>query len=476
MRNKITQITFFNTFLLFSVVCQLMFIVINLLGATDGINYAMYINNYIIGFLIIACLISRGGTSQFLAFSFFGCYMLFLMGQKPFEPEYDVYLTFARVHLDTSQYYLFSCILFIGLACTYYSYIYWYRKSPRVEKVELADNSVNYAVLKPFLSAILWITLPCAFYMQAKIVLVRSSMAYTSGYLMNVDVPVIIKIGYYIYSTVVLLYLALRPSKLQLYFTLGTYVIIEGGLQLFQGRRALFASTILFVIWYLLKYNGSVKIQRKYVLRIIVALVGMVVLFYVVEQSRSDSNVSLTLKLVSRFLISTGGSDSVIANTIFRKKDFPASGVAYLFDPLINNPVGNAITGKTSSAQGMTYLEQHNSFSHWISYMTEPSLYKSGHGMGSCYLAEVYLAFGVIGVIIISIIIGWFIHKLNYIKFNSNLFRTGLVFFMVRRLFTLPRDGLFSWASGLIYLLFTYLLIYPFYYRWCRSSTWIKNK
>ena len=188
------------------------------------------------------------------------------------------------------------------------------------------------------------------------------------------------------------------------------------------------------------------------------------------EQARDAKSTALTFRFLRKLLVSTGGSDSVIANTIYRKDPFPASGIAYLLDPLINNPLGNLLFGRTSSAQGLMYLQQHNSFSHWISYMTESSLYLSGHGMGSSYLAEVYLAFEMAGIPLVSVLVGWLLDKLNRIKFNDDLLRTGLVFFIVRRIFTLPRDGLFSWASSLIYLIFTYIIIYPFYYRYCRKT------
>ena len=240
-------------FLLLAVLLQSILILFNLAETTDSVNYIMYINNYIIGFLIILTLVLKGGSKHFLAIAFFACYLVFLMGQKPFEPEYDVYLTFVRLKLDTNQYFVFSCILFLGLAVTYYSYSLSSQRRSGNEQETLADKGINNQAIKPLLTVMLAVTLPCALYMQAKIVIVRSSMAYTSGYLINVDVPAVIKVGYYIYSTVVLLYLALKPTKRQLLFVLGTYILIEGGFQLFQGRRALFASTVLFCIWYLFK-------------------------------------------------------------------------------------------------------------------------------------------------------------------------------------------------------------------------------
>ena len=470
MRIKKSVFCLISFFLIIAVLFQVIFIVINLFHANDNINFAMFINNYIIGFLIIGCLFFNGASSHFLAIAFFGCYMLFLMGQKPFKPEYDVFLTFVRLKLDTTQYFVFSCVLFLGLVCTYYSYMYM----QKICKIKiLPHNNYNYGnnnYFKVLLTIILLVTLPCAFYMQAKIVLVRSELTYVSGYLINVDVPLIIKVGYYIYSTVVLLYLALKPAKWQLCFVLGTYIVIEGGMQLFQGRRALFAATILFAIWYLLKYIDDIKIKRKSIVIIGIVLATMVVLFYIVEQMRDSSNTGLTSQFLQRFFISTGGSDSVIANTIYRKNDFTASGITYLLDPFINNPIGNMLLDNTTSAQGLTYLEQHNSFSHWLSYMTDEALYTSGHGMGSSYLAETYLAFGTFGVAFVSVIIGWIIRLLNNIEFNNNLFKIGLVFFLVRYVFTLPRAGLFSCVSGLVYLIFTCMLIYPFYNMWRKND------
>ena len=446
-----------------AVIIQLIFIIVNIFDVNDSINYTMYVNNYVIGFLIIISLIIKGIYRNFLAMAFFICFMVFLMGQKPFEPEYNAYLTFAYVKLDTDQYFTFSCILFFGLAVTYLAYEYFQIKSDCRKSCCFYDKTLNGSALKPVITILLAVTLPCALYMQAKTVLIRSSMEYTSGYLINVDIPGFIKAGYYIYSTVVLLFLALKPPKKQLYFVLLTYILIEGGLQLFQGRRALFASTFLFTVWYLLKYYNKKMVKGKSIFLGAALALGFIVLFFVVEQSRDSSSTALSLKLFRKFFTSTGGSDSVIANTIYRKTDFPAKGIAYLIEPLLNNPIGNLLTGKTSVAQGMDFLSQHSSFSHWISYMTESSLYLSGHGMGSCYLAETWLAFGMGGVFLISIIVGWGINKLNSIDLRNNMFTTGFVFFIVRRLFTLPRDGLISWAGSLIYLIFTYALLYPFY-------------
>lgn len=470
---KFTRSSVPSLITVFSTAVQVCLIVISCFAPRDTINYAMYINNYVLGFSILLTLCFKGMAKHLLAIAFFACFMLFLMAQKPFEPEYNVYLTFARVQLDTAQYFTFSTILFIGLSVTYYSYVFFCDRSPDmyiIQKLNVLISMVKYQNLRPYLTVMLAITLPCAFYMQGYIVLIRGSMAYTSGYLINVDMPAFIKVGYYLYATVVLLYLAIKPPKGQMLFVLITYLIIEGGLQVFQGRRALFASTLLFIIWYLVKYYGIKRFNPKLLFGIGAVFAALLVVLIVVERARDNASGGFSLRFIRQFLISTGGSDSVIANTIYRADAFPESGLTYLLDPFLNNPLVNILLGKTSSAQGMTYLQQHHSFSHWISYMTDSSLYLSGHGMGSSYLAEVWLALGMAGVFIASILIGWVIHKLNTVQFTDNVFRSAFIFFLVRRLFTLPRDGMFSWVSSLLYMLFTFCLVYPFYTTSCKQG------
>lgn len=436
----------------------------NLFIMSDTINHIMFIMNYVIGFFIIADLIVDGIAQHLLAISFFGCFMLFLMAQKPFKPDYDVFLTFAWTKLDTSQYVTFSSILFCGLAVTYLSYLFFACRVTGIKKREVVNKRDYYQALRPLVLVLLILTFPCALYMQAKVVLVRSGMSYTSGYLVNVDVPAVVKVGYYIYSGVILVFLVLKPTKKQLWIVLGTYLLVEGGLQLLQGRRALFASTLLFSIWYLLKYYNIKKISPKLLFRIGIIAFGLVVLFFVVEQMRDEKGFVLSSNFIERFLVSTGGSDSVIANTIARKDKFPENGFKYLLDPISNNIIGNLILRKGSVAQGLEYLELHNSFAHWLSYLTESSLYLSGHGMGSCYLAEMYLAMGMVGVFLISIVLGLVLHILDINIFHLRFYQAVLVLFFIRRVFTLPRDGLLSWIGNLIYLLCVFALLLPFYY------------
>lgn len=441
---------------------QTTLLIINACGDVVNLGNIIFYINYILIACVIASLVIRGRTEHFLAIIFFLCFFIFLMGQKLFMAEKNVFLTFARTELNHAEYNVFLSIIFIGIVVTYFAYLFACgNNSKRNNIVNIKDYSSYYPIIRLFYL----ITLPCAVYMQLKIVIVRSALSYTDSYLTNVDVPAIIKIGYYLFSSISLLYLALKPPKKDVYFIIAVLLLIEGGVQLLQGRRALFATTLLFIVWYLLKYYKVEKINLKIVLGVILGGVLLVVLFYFVEMQRSNVETSTTqiTDIIQNFMISTGGSDSVIGNTIAHSKLFPKAGFWYLVDPIVNNPVFNIISGKGGISQGNEYLESFNSFSHWISYLTESSLYYSGHGMGSCYLAEVYLAFKLPGVFVISIVIGIVIHIISKNDFENYIFLTTIEFVLVKNLFTLPRSGLFGWFGDFTYLVVTFCIVYLFH-------------
>ena len=169
----------------------------------------------------------------------------------------------------------------------------------------------------------------------------------------------------------------MKPKKKETYFVLGMMLFIEGGMQLIQGRRALFATTLFFVVWYLLKFYKVKKINLKYIVGFAVGGVALVVLFFIVEMNRSGLSASGAKigYIIKNFMTSTGGSDSVIANTIVNVNEFPKAGFVYLLDPIINNPIVVLLTGKGGINQGPAHLQAFNSFSHWISYLTHAQLY-----------------------------------------------------------------------------------------------------
>ena len=470
MAKRFLKANIFHKISILSTIAQCLLIVINIFYPMDWANFAMFIINYVFGFSSILSLAFDNIAKHFLAEAFLGCFLLFLMAQKPFMPGYNVFRTFVWTELNTQQYFVFATILFMGIAGTFYSYLFFHKKNDNAAETHIINQGIDLQIAERILTVLLIATFPLALYMQGKIVYVKSSMDYTAGYLVNVDIPAVAKIGYYLYSSIILMYFAIKPKKNRMFAAMISYLIVEGGLQLLQGRRAMFAATLLFSIWYLIKYFQIKKIKPKALVLIGAVAVGAVFLFVIVEQSRDGADKSLSLETIKNFLISTGGSDSVIANTIVRKNDFPKQGIYYLLDPLINNFAGNILRGVSGVPQGMAYIQQHNSFPHWISYLTQSELYLSGHGMGSSFLAEAYLTLGIAGVFFATVFMGWLIAKTNSITLGKGLFGAAVGFFLSKRLFTIPRDGMFSWFGDSIYLIFAFILVASIHFLWSNNK------
>lgn len=461
MKITINKLYVLDVVLLVLSIGQLLLGMTNLYFPSEYLNVFSYYTNYILLFLIVILLAKKGIAKNFLAISFYVCFFIFLMGQKIFEESYHIYLTFVLTNLDVAEYSIFTFILSSAIILTYYGYV--------SGKKRIVTNEINYPrAILPIIRWGFFITLPAALYMQLKIVLVRSAISYTAGYTINVAIPTPIKILTYLFLVFLFLYLAFRPSKTEVYFLLSTFLFIEGGVQLIQGRRALFATTLLFVIWYIIQYFEIKKLKLRYLIGLLTVAFMMIILFFIVEQYRNQTSIGghSVAMMIRKFMISTGGSDSVIANTIQKKALFPKNPWLYLIDPIVNNPIAVILMGKGGNAQGYAYLENFNSFSHWLSYLSQPILYLSGHGMGSSYLAEVYLVSGIPGVMVVSVFLGRFIKWLSEFQFDSNIFKTALIFLFVKNLFTLPRDSFFSWFGDFSYLLVGFLSVYLFYYRY----------
>lgn len=446
----------------------------------DSLRQWMFVNTYILWFLIILHIASGGIHKHFLLFGFYVCFFTFLMGQKLFVVlgggAIDEFLTFTFLKLSAKEYVTFINLLYMALLGTYCGYRFFRTKrfNGYSTKIQEKRAQKKLAKMRKLLRVLYVVTFICALCMQAQIVLAKSGMSYTDGYLINVDVHPVLKIGNYLYTGIAFLLLACKPKKKEMLAVLCSFMLVEGVLQLFIGRRALIARLLLFICWYLICYFKfyKKKLRWKHYLFLLCGGVAVIVLFYFVEAVRSGSQVGKfsLLEIFEKFFVSTGGSDSTIANIIRYKDRFPKSGIVYLCDPLrdafLHNPAIRLIiallggTNVPSFPQGAAFLQCNDSFSHWLSYIVNPELYLSGYGMGSSFIAETYFAFGAIGVLVFSILLGMFIQKIGHIEHEDDrAYGKAIKMFFAYNLFMLPRGSVFSWASEFLYFLAALLLV-----------------
>lgn len=478
-REIIDKLNIADVFIVISLFIEVVLYIMQIISFQESVNVIMFFNVYILFVAIMLFFLIEGINNNFLAFTFFCCFFLFLMGQKLFKyyetGGYDEFLTFVLLKLDPNEYFTFSKLMYGALISLFIGYRLTFKKAylKRYHDV-IASDTLNpdydktiskYRVVLSFLMLICFV---CAFYMQLKIVLVKNDMSYTEGYLINVDVNPVIKVGNYLFVGFLFLFLCCRPKKLQMFIAVCMFLVVEGGLQMLIGRRALVAKALLFTIWYLL-INLRLdlkKMKLRHFFTLGIFAVAVMTVFWFVERARSNSDDGFSLfSSIKDFLVSTGGSDSVIAHTIVKEDMFPKDGIVYLINPIKEALTNNALIQQIkylffgistpSYAQGLDYVKNNDSFSHWISYMVNSDLYVNGYGMGTSFIAELYLAFGTTGVIVACLGIGWAISALSSINaHNKKIARNAIMLYFAYNLFVLPRSGLFDIATDLLYFIF----------------------
>lgn len=482
-----------------SAVLQLIFSVLS--GIFDDYGYCevMFFNLYVLWILLVCFTLFDNLNKHFLLFAFYACFFIFLMGQKVVkyiegEPFYNT-LTFVLTTLSPRQYVTFNNSMYLSLLFSYVGYRLFRRyrlpsakqmEIPRLNPYEQVNNKNNKTILKLFTV----VTFACAVAMQLMIVFAKKDLSYTEGYTVNVDVPTILKIGNFLFMGMVLLLLSSNPTKWERITALLMFFVVQGGVQLLQGRRIMVAQTALFIIWYAFTFSKAYKREFKYInlVKIIILGIGLMVLFYIVEEMRSqgdDSGKGL-LGMLKEFITSTGGSDSTIANVIDKGDQFPKSPIEHVFSPLIEAFTNNAFFKKIlailgiatpeSVGQGLEYLKQTDSFSQWLSYIVNPELYVSGHGMGTSYIAEVLFVSGLGGVVVTGLCLGAIIGRISTVNLQSkNLYLSAIAMFFAYKLTGFPRGGLVSWFADFIYIAASFVLFKVFSYLFTYPSSVVKR-
>lgn len=483
-----TAINVLKACIFISVLFQLLFNLISCLHDCAA-NFALCVNTYVLFAVIIVYVFAKGVNKHFLLFGFLFCFFVFLMGQKFFivlrGGEYDRFLTFKALTLDGKEYLTFVNLLYFSLISCFVGYFSTKRRS-KAKKVRTAvAKKPDLKKMLRLLRVAYIVTFICTLVMQVTIILAKRDLSYTDGYLVNVNVNPVIKIGNYLFLGVAFLYLACKPSKKEMLCVLISFMLVQGGVQLFIGRRALLAQVLLFIMWYCICYFklDEKKFALKHFILLVAFALAVIVLFYIVEVLRGGQSVNEVslFGAIEKFFISTGGSDSTIANVIRYQDKFPQSGIVYLFSPIRDALFDNIITRKIFSfitgysgeavAQGLEYLTRHNTFSHWLSYIVNPDLYLSGYGMGSSYISELYFAFGIIGIIVFGFVLGFVIKKCGNVFSSANgIYVKAFVMFFVYNLFILPRASVFSAATDLLYFIAALIVIKLLYSLFCVSD------
>lgn len=255
------------------------------------------------------------------------------------------------------------------------------------------------------------------------------------------------------------LYLACFPHKRQAIFPLSAY-LIANMISILGGKRTNMVVAMVFIIFYFLYRDrvGDEEIwfKRSYVKFIIIAtpiLMSFLGYWAYYRTDTIESGKSI-LDYLMGFISSNGSSGRIIGYTYQLKDTLRSLGShSYTFGFFIRT-FGGGNTALTSAA----IAQSGTSLGASITSMKAAHIFNIGGGFGTCYIAELWIDFGILGVVIYNLILGMVLTKIGNLK-TGDTFKLVLAFYVIQKFFILPRSEALCMITDFFSRLFLLLLV-----------------
>lgn len=282
----------------------------------------------------------------------------------------------------------------------------------------ILDNP-TVPIIRQLSKWVMYVSSLASFFSLANTILFVLRNGYLTSFTETAGVPSIISRLSLLFAPSFAVFLATMPSAKQLRLPMcvyGVYMLAS----LFTGRRNIIVCEIfMLALYFVLRDNllpkGKRVLTGRLVALVCVLGVGGVYLLQMVAYLRSglqNTSSSLLGTLIS-FVDSQGASFRVVVKTVDYLDHFdPSSSWRFLLFPLElffnNNIITRTLFNTTpiEIVQTAEFAQNTNNYAHVLTYLVNSSKYLRGEGFGTSYVGEAYVAFGIAGVIAISILIG----------------------------------------------------------------------
>ena len=172
-----------------------------------------------------------------------------------------------------------------------------------------------------------------------------------------------------------------------------------------------------------------------------------------------------------KFFIDQGGSVDIISYAQKYKGQLPNTNVNYTFGPFINYAKRGTIAKILRGDKNETDLSKEdvalygNNLGATISYLAMKNRYLRGEGLGTEYIAELYIDYSYYGVIIYNFILGMLLTIIMKINYQNYIFMP-FVMNLVESIIYLPRQFATAWivnimnVSNIVLILFILVSAY----------------
>lgn len=270
------------------------------------------------------------------------------------------------------------------------------------------------------------------------------------------------------------IYLATKPNKRHSTIVLGMFVT-GNVINLLIGTRNPFVLSLIFSFIYFFMRNQTEKgvwigVKEKAMLYLGTPIMMLVMGFLnYARDGEGIGNMSLSELLID-FVYKQGTSFGVLARGYLYGSNLPVREFRnYTFSPIIEYITrGNLgiLFGGTPFVSANNSLElalTSDRYAHNISYIVLRQDYLAGHGIGGSYVMEMYTDYGMIGLFLLSIIMG-----ISFIFMMKSSYQSGILFFSItllilNNLFFMPRGSFTESFFNLFTLQFWGIVIVIFF-------------
>lgn len=405
-------------------------------------------------------------NERVVLFCFLCCLFTFLLSGQIASKLYGKYAQFSAEIENNTDICLFLSV--VGLMIGYMVAKRWkWRFTLRRNRTgSLYSYDGPYAKLIRRISLYLfYATFALWFFLLVRRVLFVISNSYSAYYLgYSSGMPVIFVDVANMAPSSLFIFLATMPSRKEVKLPVFIYLVYSLG-SILTGRRISFVIGLMLIFCYFMIRNRIRKegeplwITKKTMVMICLALPVLLMGLYLYEYVRSSMHSGSydDYTPIVGFFVRQG----VSINVIKYAQRFQSSLLDGAYYSLYNTVklisksfLGRLLgmeTGYSYGGQTVDTALHSNYLADFVSYLSIPTLYLQGGGLGSCYIAELYVDFGFVGVLLGNVLYGWLLYRFYQGALTrKSIWALGLGFVILTSLMKAPRATFDSFLGDLL--------------------------
>ena len=358
--------------------------------------------------------------------------------------------------------------LYLSLFSLFIGFYLAHHRDKNKKKIPVIFLNVDNNIVKA-IKILFYITLIFQFVVVLEQVVFVQNSTYLNLYTSyNSKLPyVFIKFGDLFYFAYYAL-LSTMPKKSEIKMPTILFLIIAL-LTILTGARGNTVIAVMIVSMYFIyrelhgrKINNTkyewVKRWYIYLAMVLTPLIIAFLSAYSSIRSGVDINDFNLFSEIMQFFHDQGGSVNIIGYVKYYENQLPSTNISYFFGPIIsfisNGFLGSLFTGKEFEINNLIQTALFgNNLGATITYIIMPENYLIGIGLGTQYIAEVYIDFGYVGIIGYNLFLGFLIYKFNFNQTNK-WYINAIIFSVYPNILFIARDFALTWVAPFLSILY----------------------